>query len=173
MHSDTVTRDPEAHCWTIHPWPSPEGAAWWCMYTASGSWKYPSPCMSSRLSGDVTHSAIEILWTKWSHVTHRVEALNTSQILNVCHIYPCVCPTRKIRVLKWPQLLKLTKCCHHLTFIPCWLPCLFEQEKNWNNLHLLHFHQISERFINCFDMTEGLLGTEFLCLLIHNNDAES
>lgn len=42
-------------------------------------------------------------------MTHRVEASNASQTWNVCHIYPCVCPPRKIRVLKdhsflhWPN----------------------------------------------------------------------
>lgn len=70
MHSDTVTRDSEAHCCAIHPWPSPEGAEWWCMttcckdlYRASGSRKYPSSCMTSRLTREVTYNAIEILWT--------------------------------------------------------------------------------------------------------------
>lgn len=57
-------RDPEVHCCAVHPRPSPHVAAWWCAApcckdpcTIPGSWKYPSSCMASTLTGHVTHWA--------------------------------------------------------------------------------------------------------------------
>ncbi len=48
----------------IHPRPSPHVAAWLCtapcckdLYTIPGSWKHPSSCMASILTGHVTHWA--------------------------------------------------------------------------------------------------------------------
>ncbi len=53
--------DPEAHCFAIHPRPSPHVAAWYCtapccknLCTIPGSWKHPSSCMASILTGHVT-----------------------------------------------------------------------------------------------------------------------
>ncbi len=63
MHRDTW-RGSEAHCCAIHPRPSPHVAAWYCkapcckdLFTIPGSWKHPSSCMASILTGHVTHWA--------------------------------------------------------------------------------------------------------------------
>ncbi len=57
-------RGPEAHCCAIHPRPSPHVAAWYCkapcckdLYAIPGSWKHPSSCMASILTGHVTNWA--------------------------------------------------------------------------------------------------------------------
>ncbi len=57
-------RDPEAHCCAINPQPSPHVAALKCtapcckdLYTIPGSWKHPSSCMASILTGHVTYWA--------------------------------------------------------------------------------------------------------------------
>ncbi len=64
-------RDPEAHFCAIRPHPSPHVAEWWCtapcckdLYTIPGSWKHPSSCMASILTGHVPHWAC--LGCSWS-----------------------------------------------------------------------------------------------------------
>ncbi len=61
--TDIPWRKPEAYCCAIHPRPSPHIAAWYVapcckdLYAISGSWKHPSSCMASMLTGHVTHWA--------------------------------------------------------------------------------------------------------------------